>query len=116
MTEVQTRGNPGGGRELIQAGGGRKAGAHDPGNLEPSEVVDQKKIIKKVYEMILASSTCTLQAGLCVGTMIEIPRACIRADEFAKECQFFSFGTKRPDPDGLSASPGTTSAGPAQLP
>ena len=28
-----------------------------------------------------------------VGTMIEIPRACVTADEIAKEAQFFSFGT-----------------------
>jgi pyruvate,orthophosphate dikinase len=29
---------------------------------------------------------------LC-GTMIELPRACVRADEIAKEADFFSFGT-----------------------
>jgi pyruvate,orthophosphate dikinase len=28
-----------------------------------------------------------------VGTMIELPRACITADEIAKEAEFFSFGT-----------------------
>ena len=28
-----------------------------------------------------------------IGTMIEIPRACITADEIAKEAEFFSFGT-----------------------
>jgi pyruvate, orthophosphate dikinase len=28
-----------------------------------------------------------------VGTMIELPRACIRADEIAREADFFSFGT-----------------------
>jgi len=28
-----------------------------------------------------------------VGTMIEIPRACLVADEIAKEADFFSFGT-----------------------
>ena len=28
-----------------------------------------------------------------VGTMIEIPRAAITADEIAKEADFFSFGT-----------------------
>jgi pyruvate,orthophosphate dikinase len=28
-----------------------------------------------------------------IGTMIEIPRACITADEVAKEADFFSFGT-----------------------
>ncbi|MGD9743902.1 MAG: putative PEP-binding protein, partial [Dongiaceae bacterium] len=28
-----------------------------------------------------------------VGTMIELPRACLRAGEIAKDAQFFSFGT-----------------------
>jgi pyruvate,orthophosphate dikinase len=28
-----------------------------------------------------------------VGTMIELPRACVRADEIAEEADFFSFGT-----------------------
>ena len=28
-----------------------------------------------------------------VGTMIEIPRACVTADEIAEEAEFFSFGT-----------------------
>jgi len=28
-----------------------------------------------------------------VGTMIELPRACIRADDVAREAEFFSFGT-----------------------
>jgi pyruvate,orthophosphate dikinase len=28
-----------------------------------------------------------------VGTMIELPRACLRADEIAHEAEFFSFGT-----------------------
>ncbi len=34
-------------------------------------------------------------AGLeyLVGTMIELPRACIRADEIAEHADFFSFGT-----------------------
>jgi len=30
---------------------------------------------------------------LHVGTMIELPRACIRADEIARQADFFSFGT-----------------------
>ena len=30
---------------------------------------------------------------LLVGTMIELPRACIRADEIARQADFFSFGT-----------------------
>ena len=33
------------------------------------------------------------QLDYLVGTMIELPRACIRADEIAAEADFFSFGT-----------------------
>ena len=32
-------------------------------------------------------------ADYSVGTMIELPRACLRADEIAHEADFFSFGT-----------------------
>ena len=33
------------------------------------------------------------QGAYLVGTMIELPRACIVADQIAKEAEFFSFGT-----------------------
>ncbi len=33
------------------------------------------------------------EIAFMVGTMIEIPRACVTADEIAKEAEFFSFGT-----------------------
>jgi pyruvate,orthophosphate dikinase len=32
-------------------------------------------------------------SSTCAGTMIELPRACIRADEIAEHADFFSFGT-----------------------
>ncbi len=34
-----------------------------------------------------------VEVGFKVGTMIEVPRACVVADEIAREAQFFSFGT-----------------------
>ena len=34
-----------------------------------------------------------LRIPYLVGTMIELPRACVRADEIAAEADFFSFGT-----------------------
>src|SRR5262249_34390998 len=33
------------------------------------------------------------EVAYLVGTMIELPRACVTAGEIAKEAQFFSFGT-----------------------
>jgi pyruvate,orthophosphate dikinase len=42
-----------------------------------------------------AAETHGLQRGedYTVGTMIELPRACLRADDIAHEADFFSFGT-----------------------
>ena len=55
---------------------------------------DQKKIIEKVYEKVIAKFNLPkAKLALIVGTMIEIPRACVTADKFASVCEFFSFGT-----------------------
>ena len=45
----------------------------------------------KVADEIIAASGTNMK--YLVGTMIEIPRAALTADEIAKEAQFFSFGT-----------------------
>ncbi len=47
-------------------------------------------IVKTADELIKASGT---ELKYMVGTMIEIPRAALLADEIAKEAEFFSFGT-----------------------
>jgi pyruvate, orthophosphate dikinase len=56
------------------------------------ELEHQKAIVKRVADEVLG------KAGLkklqyMIGTMIEIPRAALTADEVAKEAEFFSFGT-----------------------
>ena len=43
-----------------------------------------------------------------VGTMTEIPRACLTADEVAKHAEFFSFGTNDLTQTGLGLSPRRT--------
>lgn len=50
-----------------------------------------KSIIVKVADETIAKSGIDLK--YMVGTMIEIPRAAITADEIATEAEFFSFGT-----------------------
>lgn len=50
-----------------------------------------KDIITKTADEIIEKSGIELKYS--VGTMIEIPRAAILADEIAKEAEFFSFGT-----------------------
>ncbi len=50
-----------------------------------------KNIIKTTADAIIAESGMELE--YLVGTMMEIPRACLTADEIAAEAEFFSFGT-----------------------
>ena len=50
-----------------------------------------KSIVKATADKIIAESGKELEYH--IGTMIEIPRAAITADEIAKEAEFFSFGT-----------------------
>ena len=50
-----------------------------------------KKIIDKTAKELMQNEGVNIEYK--VGTMIEIPRACLVADEIAKEAEFFSFGT-----------------------
>ena len=56
-----------------------------------SELKYVKKIVKETADKIIAANNSTLKYK--VGTMIEIPRAALLADEIAEEAEFFSFGT-----------------------
>jgi len=58
---------------------------------EVKELKFVKDIVVKTADKIIADSGVALKYK--VGTMIEIPRACLLADEIAKEAEFFSFGT-----------------------
>ena len=50
-----------------------------------------KNIVTKTADAIIAESGVEMK--YLVGTMIEVPRAAITADEIAQEAEFFSFGT-----------------------
>ncbi len=50
-----------------------------------------KSIVVKTADSLISSAKTNLKYK--VGTMIEIPRAAITADEIAKDAEFFSFGT-----------------------
>ncbi len=58
---------------------------------EIKELQYVKNIVTKTADAIIAKSGVALEYK--VGTMIEIPRAALTADEIAKEAEFFSFGT-----------------------
>jgi len=50
-----------------------------------------KDVVVKTAEEVMKEHGVTLEYK--VGTMIEVPRAAVTADEIAKEAEFFSFGT-----------------------
>ncbi len=56
------------------------------------ELENQKTIVKRVAEEVLEKAGMKDQKYL-IGTMIEIPRAALLADQVAREAEFFSFGT-----------------------
>jgi len=59
------------------------------GSIEELKYV--KKVVVETADKIIADAGIDMKYQ--VGTMIEIPRAALLADEIAKEAEFFSFGT-----------------------
>ena len=58
----------------------------------------EKKEMKFVKDIVVATADAEIAAAGAdlkyeVGTMMEIPRACLTADEIAEEAEFFCFGT-----------------------
>ena len=58
---------------------------------EVKELKYVKDVVVKAADAVLAEAGSDMK--YLVGTMIEIPRAALTADEIAKEAEFFSFGT-----------------------
>ncbi len=75
--------------------------AHADWNLKPEimiPLVGEVKELKYVKDVVVATADAEIAAAGSdlayeVGTMIEIPRACLTADDIAKEAEFFCFGT-----------------------
>src|SRR5450631_3958677 len=55
------------------------------------EMANQAAIVRRVAEEVFKEKGTKVE--YLVGTMIELPRAALVADEIAKEAEFFSFGT-----------------------
>jgi pyruvate,orthophosphate dikinase len=55
------------------------------------ELVAQRKIVEQVARETMAAYG--VKVRYLIGTMIELPRACLLAHEIAEEAEFFSFGT-----------------------
>ena len=75
--------------------------AHPDWNIKPEimiPIVGEVKELKYVKQFVLQAADEEIEASGIeleyeVGTMIEIPRAALTADEIAKEADFFCFGT-----------------------
>ena len=56
-------------------------------------LVGFREELRRLRELTVSVAAQEGELDYLVGTMIELPRACIRADEIAGEADFFSFGT-----------------------
>jgi pyruvate,orthophosphate dikinase len=56
-----------------------------------AELANQREIVIRIADEVMKQSGVKVE--YLVGTMIEIPRGAITADEVAREAEFFSFGT-----------------------
>ena len=56
-----------------------------------AELTNQREVVVRVAEQV--QKEMKTKVNYMVGTMIEIPRAALTADEVAEEAEFFSFGT-----------------------
>jgi pyruvate, orthophosphate dikinase len=56
-----------------------------------SELVNQRSVVEQAAEKVMKERGATIE--YLIGTMIEVPRAAVTANEIAEVAQFFSFGT-----------------------
>ena len=56
-----------------------------------AELADQAALVRETAEAVFAEQGARVE--YLVGTMIELPRACLTADAIAEHAEFFSFGT-----------------------
>ncbi len=59
--------------------------------MHPKELEQLKALVDRVAQEVMDAQNTTLD--YLVGTMIELPRAALRAGDIAQHAQFFSFGT-----------------------
>jgi pyruvate,orthophosphate dikinase len=92
VTEMQVRAIFEAAAELIQEGKKPYPEIMIPVVGVETELKHQYELVEKVYSEVLTKFNLKKIPHL-VGTMIEIPRACLAADKIASFAQFFSFGT-----------------------
>ena len=91
ITEMQVEALLGAALKLKKEGGAPIVEIMIPLVSHINEFVNQKNIVLSVYDIL--SQKHGLDLKFKIGTMIEVPRACLVAEEIAKHADFFSFGT-----------------------
>ncbi len=91
ITEMQARAIFEAACEIVKEGGKVFPEIMVPLVGHVAELANQKDIIVRIAKDVMAKHKVKLD--FTVGTMIEIPRAALTADEVAEEAEFFSFGT-----------------------
>ena len=92
ITEMQVRAILEATAELLKSGKKAFPEIMVPVTCTVHELEHQKVIVDRVYKEVCAS-TKMKKIPYLYGTMIEIPRAAIKADKMAEVADFFSFGT-----------------------
>ncbi|MDR2708879.1 MAG: pyruvate, phosphate dikinase [Elusimicrobiota bacterium] len=92
ITEMQARAIFELSAELLKAGKKVVPEIMIPVTCCKEELVNQKAIIDRVYKEVLKAQNIK-KISYSYGTMIEIPRAALLADQMAEVAEFFSFGT-----------------------
>jgi pyruvate,orthophosphate dikinase len=91
ITEMQTRAIMEAACQLTKEGGKVVPEIMIPLVGDVLELADQKKIVVRVADAVIKERGAKVK--YLVGTMIEVPRGALMADEIAREADFFSFGT-----------------------
>lgn len=92
ITEMQVRAILEASAELIKSGNKVEPEIMIPVVCTVKELTDQLTMVKKIYDEVIKKYSLK-KMNMMFGTMIEIPRAALTADEIAKVAEFFSFGT-----------------------
>jgi len=91
ITEMQTRAILEAACQLTKEGGKAVPEIMIPLVGDVRELRDQSAIVRRVADEVFKDRG--VKVKYLVGTMIEVPRGSIMADEIAREAEFFSFGT-----------------------